>query len=347
MTTPHPGNGQGRHEGARNQRSPSPGAVSAETRDRRHRFLRLLTFWLRPAFVLRVLTRFQRMVGFDRAIALASSALTALIPIAILVGSVLNRGDAHRIADQIISRYGLTGAGADAVREVLSPTGGTGTDINLAGVVLLVFAALSFSRGVQRMFEQAWDLKPLSVRNSINDLTWIAGLVAYFGVSWSVHSLLDHSRVQILANAVMLPASAVFFAWGGRILSARRIGWRQLAPFGVLVATMISICLTCGAIYLPHLFSSYASRYGVIGAVLAMISALFILMVVIVTCAAVGREVSDELERIERGERPPDDEIRQEWNALIDEARLRTQTLRDRVDRWRHRHDEADRPPPT
>ena len=35
------------------------------------RILRLLTFWLRPAFVLRALTRFQRMVGFDRAIALA------------------------------------------------------------------------------------------------------------------------------------------------------------------------------------------------------------------------------------------------------------------------------------
>jgi uncharacterized BrkB/YihY/UPF0761 family membrane protein len=321
--------------------------VSAQTRGDRHRIRRLLTFWLRPAFVLRVLTRFQRMVGFDRAIALASSSLTALIPIAILLGSVLNRGDAHRVADQIIARYGLTGAGAEAVREVLSPAGGTGTDISLIGVFLLVVAALSFSRGVQRMFEQAWDLKPLSVRNTVNDLTWIAGLVAYFGVSWGVHSLLDRSRVQIAANVVMLPVSAVFFAWGGRILSARRISWRQLAPFAILVSAMVAICLTCGAIYLPHLFSSYASRYGVIGAVLAMISALFILMVVVVTCAAVGREVSDELDRIKRGERPPDDEIQQEWKALIDEARLRTQTLRDRVHRWRHRHDPAEPPPPT
>ena len=194
------------------------------------------------------------------------------------------------------------------------------------------------------MFEQAWDLKPLSVRNTVNDLTWIAGLVAYFGVSWWVHSLLDHSRVQIAANAVMLPASAVFFAWSARILSAKRIGWRQLAPFAILVSAMLAICLTCGAIYLPRLFSSYASRYGVIGAVLAMISALFILMVVIVTGAAAGREVSVELDRIKAGERPPDDEIQQEWKVLIDQARLRTQTLRDRIHRWRHRHD-AVKPP--
>jgi len=33
-----------------------------------------MTLWLRPALVLKVLTRFERMAGFDRAIALASSA---------------------------------------------------------------------------------------------------------------------------------------------------------------------------------------------------------------------------------------------------------------------------------
>ena len=107
---------------------------------------------------------------------------------------------------------------------------------------------------------------------------------------------------------------------------------------------LVAVCLTAGAFYLPHLFSSYASRYGVIGAVLAMISALFILMVVIVTCAAAGREISDELARIDRGEQPPDDEIRQEWDALIDDTRLRTHIVRDRIQRWRHRHDPAERP---
>jgi len=67
-------------------------------------------------------------------------------------------------------------------------------------------------------------------------------------------------------------------------------------------------------------------------------------MVVIVTGAAAGREVSVELDRIKAGERPPDDEIQQEWKVLIDQARLRTQTLRDRIHRWRHRHDAAEPP---
>ena len=44
----------------------------------RGRVVKTLTFWLRPAFALRVLGRFQQIAGFDRAIALASSALTGL-----------------------------------------------------------------------------------------------------------------------------------------------------------------------------------------------------------------------------------------------------------------------------
>jgi hypothetical protein len=47
--------------------------------------------------------------------------------------------------------------------------------------------------------------------------------------------------------------------------------------------------------------------HGVIGAVFAMISALFCVMVVVVGSAAAGREVDDELDRIRRGERPAED----------------------------------------
>ena len=90
-----------------------------------------------------------------------------------------------------------------------------------------------------------------------------------------------------------------------------------------------------------HLFSSYASRYGAIGAVFAMISALFGFMVALVASAAVGREVFDELDRIRAGKRPPDDEVRREWDTFIREARSRWQTLRDHVERIRGK-----RPPP-
>ena len=67
-----------------------------------------------------------------------------------------------------------------------------------------------------------------------------------------------------------------------------------------------------------------------IGAVFALISALFCVMVVIVASAAAGREVQSELARIRRGERPADDEIRQQWDEIMAEARSRWKLLRSR-----------------
>jgi uncharacterized BrkB/YihY/UPF0761 family membrane protein len=296
----------------------------------RERVLRTLTFWLRPGFLLRVVNRFQRVAGFDRAVALASSALTAIIPLAIIAGAVLSDEGGKSTSDRIIDRYDLSGGGAEAVRDVFSPPTGTATDVTLMGVLLLVVAVLSFTRGVQRLFEQTWELKPLSVRNTANGLLWIAGLVVYVALSGWLHTFLDATRLQLGASIVLIPFSAVFLVWSGWVLMAKRVPWRDLVPFGVVGASALAVSSICTAVYLPHLFSSYATRYGVIGAVFAMISALFITMVVVVASSAVGREVHVELERIRAGERPRDDEVRHEWDAIMAEARTRWDALRRR-----------------
>jgi uncharacterized BrkB/YihY/UPF0761 family membrane protein len=307
----------------------------------RDRVVRTLTFWLRPAFALRVLNRFQVIAGFDRAMALASSTLTALIPLAILAGALLPHVQARDAAQWLINRYSLTGGGADAVRDALAPPTATNTDVGLLGALLLVIAVLSFARGVQRMFERTWELRPLSVRNTVNDLLWIAGLIAYLAISGVVHRTIGHTRIQVGANLLLLPVTAMFLAWSGRVLSAKRLTLRSLAPFAIIASLALAVYYAGAAVYLPHLFSSSATRYGVIGAVFAIISALFAFMVVLVAASALGREVHEELNRIREGKRPPDDEIRREWDTLIREARSRWETARVYIDRLRNR-----RPPP-
>lgn len=307
----------------------------------RQRILRVLTFWLRPAFVLRVLNRFQVIAGFDRAMALASSALTALIPLAVLAGALLPHVRAEDAAQWVIDRYGLTGGGAEAVSDALAPSTATNADIGLISALLLVIAILSFARAMQRLFERTWELQPLSVRNTVNDMLWIGGLIAYLVLSGIAHREIGSSRIQVGANLLLAPLTAIFVVWSGRVLSARRIAARALVPFAVVASLALAVYFAGAAVYMPHLFSSYASRYGAIGAVFAMISALFGFMVVLVASASLGREVIGELDRIRSGERPPDDEIRREWDTLIREARSRWQTLRDQIDRVRSKH-----PPP-
>jgi len=309
--------------------------LKAPARIDRERVLRTLTFWLRPAFVLRALNRFQKVAGFDRAVALASSALTALIPLAILTSVLVPRSNGSDLAERIIDRYDLSGGGAEAVRDIFAPAAGTSTSISVFGSLLLLIAALSFTRAVQRLFEQTWELPPLSVRNTVNGLVWIVVVAVYLGVTGAIHDLLGDGQLDLVASVCILPLSAAFFVWSGTVLSAKRIAWRDLLPFGIIAAALTSIYSIAATVYVPHLFSTYATRYGVIGAVFAMISSLFCTMVIVVASAAVGREVHDELGRIRRGERPADDEVRQQWDNVIGEARTRWQVLRDEIDRRR------------
>ena len=307
----------------------------------RERVVRTLTFWLRPEFLLRVVNRFQKVVGFDRSIALASGALTAVIPLAIIAGPLSSELGGKGTADHIIDRYDLTGGGAEAVRDIFSPPSGSSTSIGILGFFFLIVAVLSFSRAVQRLVEQTWDLEPLSVRNTFNGLLWIGGLCVYIAVNGGLHAALGRGRLELTATLLATPVSAVFLVWTGWVLSAKRLTRQALVPFALLGSTLLALCSIGATVYVPHLFSSYATRYGVIGAVFAIISALFCVMVVVVGSSAAGREVHDELDRISRGERPAEDEVRRQWDQVTAQARSRWETLRSQIQERRRRRDRA------
>jgi membrane protein len=300
-----------------------------------NRLVRTLTFWLRPAFALRALNRFQRIVGFDRSTALASSAFTALIPLALLVASVLGRLGVKDLPGQIIDRYGLSGGGAEAVRALFSFTSGPGGGFGVFGTLFLLISALSFARAAQRLFEQTWELPPLSVRNTLNGLRWLLALVGYTVVAGWLHALLDRGRFGLPATLGQLPLTAAFLVWSGWVLSAKRIPWSDLVPFGVLAAGCTAVYSFAAAVYLPRLFDTYATRYGAVGAVFALITALFGGMLTLVGCCAIGREVHVELVRIAEGQAPPADEIQREWANIVEQARERWHTAREELARRR------------
>jgi uncharacterized BrkB/YihY/UPF0761 family membrane protein len=316
-----------------------PREQTSQGRMNRERVLRTLTFWLRPQFVLRVVNRFQKVAGFDRSIALASGALTATIPLTIVTSALGSQIGGKDTAERIIERYDLTGGGAAAVTAIFAPPGGTSTSVGIIGFFFLLVAVLSFSRAVQRLFEQTWELSPLSVRNTFNGLLWIGALAVYLVLSGTLRAVLGHSRLELAAALLGIPVAGAFLVWSGWVLSAKRIARSDLIPFAVIGSVLLAVYSVGATVYVPHLFSTYATRYGVIGAVFAMISALFCVMVVVVASAAAGREVRDELGRIKRGERPAEDEVRRQWDEVTAEARSRWEMLRKQVgERRRRRH---------
>jgi uncharacterized BrkB/YihY/UPF0761 family membrane protein len=295
----------------------------------RERVARTLTFWLRPHFVLRVVNRFQKVAGFDRSIALASSALTALIPLSLVASALVPDRGQQDAAQRVIERYDLTGGGAEAVRDILAPTDDPGTSLGVLGAFFLLLALLSFTRAVQRLFEQTWELKPLSVRNSLNGVLWIGGLTIYGAVTGLLHTR-GNGGLELAPTVLAMPVTFVFMVWTGRVLSAKRLERSDLVPFGLLAGALTGIYTVAAQVYVPHLFDTYTTRYGVIGAVFAMISTLFCIAVILVASASAGREIHVELERLRSGERLPDDEVRRQWAEVTAQARSRWLRLRDR-----------------
>ena len=266
--------------------------------------------------------------------ALASSALTALIPLSIILGSVLAGSGYKDTAQRIIDRYSLTGGGADAVNHIFGSAPASAS-VNVVGAVFLLISVLSFTRAVQRLFEQTWELEPLSVRNTANGLLWAVALTAYVaGTGW-LDTAFGGRRLGLAATSLDALLTAVFLVWGGWMLTAKRVTWRGLLPFGVIGAILTAVYVAGATVYLPHMFSSFATRYGAVGAVFAMISALFGAMLVFVGSAALGREVYDELDRVRHGERPPDDEVRREWDNVLEQMRLKWRTAREQISHHR------------
>ncbi|MFJ9019352.1 YhjD/YihY/BrkB family envelope integrity protein [Streptomyces sp. NPDC102259] len=286
---------------------------------------------------MRVINRFQKIVGFDRSMALASSALTAMVPLSLLIGAVVSSFVHYDAAEQIIRRYHLTGAGAQAVSSLFSPAEGSNASVGVFGAVFLMISVLSFARAAQRLVEQTWELTPLSVRNTRNGLWWILGLGGYAVCTASITALLGEGELGLVASVCEVPVTAAFLVWSGRLLSAKRVEWSDLIPFGVTAAILTAAYSVGAAIYLPRLFNSYTARYGVVGAVFAMISALFAVMLVMVGSSALGREVRDELDRIRQGHRPSDHEVRRQWDTLVEQTRSHWRTARGQISRHQSR----------
>ncbi|WP_246127246.1 hypothetical protein [Embleya hyalina] len=278
---------------------------------------------MRPAFMLRVVNRFQKIAGFDRSMALASGALTAVLPLTVMSGTVFG----SETADRVINRYGLTDGGADAVRAVFTADATT-TGLGVFGTLFLAISLLSFSRTVQRLFEQTWDLKPLGVRNTRNGLWWICVLGFYTAAVGWLYVVLGGTPLGLAAAVCEVPLTTAFLVWSGWIISAKRLAPATLLPFGLSAGVLTAAYSVGATVYLPRLFDSYASRHGAAGAVFGMATLLFGIMLVLVASAALGREVRDELVRIRQGRRPSQDEVRHQWDDLVEQIRSRWRAVR-------------------
>jgi membrane protein len=220
--------------------------------------------------------------------ALGSLAFTAIIPVGVVVAAVLSGSDRRSFSDALIRRFELSGDAAHAVRQVFAPPDDVKQSLSIAGAVLVVVSALSFTRALQRVLERAWGLPSLGYRATPAGLYWLLAIIVWVSVFGSLRDWLEGLGGPVLALAVAIAFAAVAGLFTPYLLLSRRLPWRQLVPTALLLAVALTGLSVASAIYMPAAISESADRYGTIGVAIALVSWLVTIGFAIVLCIGVG-----------------------------------------------------------
>ena len=228
--------------------------------------------------------RFFEVQGFDRAMAIGAYAYSALIPAVIVYSAAVT--DESSFADTVIEKFELTGSAADAVRDAFGSSSTVQSSVTWLGILLLIIAALSFARAMQRLYEGAFGLPPLSMRNTNWALLWL--LIVF--LAGALRPLIDRGPVTGL-----LMSAAVWLATP-YLLLGRRVRWSRLIGVSLLSAIGMSGVGVYTVIYMPHAISDASEQYGVFGIGFALLSWLFVTACVLVAAATGGAMITERIE---------------------------------------------------
>jgi membrane protein len=228
--------------------------------------------------------RFFDVQGFDRAMAIGAYGYSALIPAVIVYSAAVT--DESSFADTLIKKFELTGSAADAVRAAFGSSSTVESSVTWFGALLLIVAALSFARAMQRLYEGAYGLPPLSMRNTNWALLWLLLVFA----ATAIRPLIDRGPVTglILSAAVWLATPY--------LLLGRRVHWSRLTGVALLSALGMSGVGIWTVIYMPHAIGDAAEHYGVFGIGFALLSWLFVSACVLVAAATGGAMITERIE---------------------------------------------------
>jgi membrane protein len=228
------------------------------------------------------LAELLEMRAVDRALALASKCFIAILPLSILSNAVVS---GRAFGDELVRRFGLTGSGAAAARELFATPSQVEAGIGILGFVILVTSALSFARALERVYLEAWDLQtPTGMGAARTRLLWLVSLF----LAMSVLSLSHADPADTKSRIVSAVGGGVFFVWTPYVLLGGRVAWGRLVPTAAFSGVAVLALGIGSAIVMPELVTRNTARYGLVGLAFSLVSWLFTAALLIIAAAVFG-----------------------------------------------------------
>ena len=247
--------------------------------------------FLERSFAGRCIYRFIELEGVDRAVALASRAFIAVIPLAMVASALSPAGESF--GERIVDRFDLEGAAAQAVRQLFAAPSEVRGAVSAVGLVALIVTSLSLARMLQRTFERIWRLPPEGARGILRGLAWIGAFALWIVVVVPIRNALNDIGVPALTVTVAVASSTALWVWTPYLLLGGRLSWRRLLPSAIISGIALSVLTAASVLYLPGTIERSAELYGLIGVTFTFVSWLFATAIVIIAAAIVGAEASE------------------------------------------------------
>lgn len=233
--------------------------------------------------------RFVSVQGIDRAMAIAAQGYSAFLPLLIVYASLLPRSDNKSFADLLVDRFELHGSAAESVRMAFAPSGAVESGVTALGVTLLLVSALSFTRGMQRLYEGAYGLPTLGMRNTLRALLWLTTIAAIV----TLRPVITEPLGGWLLVATTLAIGTVTWLVTPYLLLGRRVRPLRLLPSAVLTAIGMAGVGIWSVIWMPHTLASSAAQFGIIGIGFAMLTWFVAVAAVLVVTTTGGATIAD------------------------------------------------------
>lgn len=244
--------------------------------------------------VRRTLSELKRIELLDRSLALGAQALLALIPMLMVLGAFMPHAWVQGVVQQIRDVVGLRDDVMEPVRQMALTRQARQAQTGVAGLVVSLASASSFSRALQRMYARTWELPSHGgVRALRSSLVWILGWLLMLQLTaLLLGSLSGLPYSGPLQTFVQLTTNTLLWWWTSRLLLGGRVSWRHLLPGAALTALLVVALTRLSKLFMPTFTRSNLDQFGPLGVVFAVGSWLVVFGGVLVVAAVVGRQIS-------------------------------------------------------
>jgi membrane protein len=243
------------------------------------------------SFLGQSVRRFALMEGFDRCIVLSAQALTALIPLFIVVASAAPAGQEDVISRAIVRRFALTGESADAVEQLfLTPAGATST-VSVFSALLLLYSAMAFSRRLQSMYRAAWGRERRGMRSTLFAGLGLIAFTLMASLSFLVRELTSRLPLEWLWT-IPLSAAIGLVLWTciPYFMLEREVHWRRLLVTGGASAVGMTVFAIGTPIYMPGVMTRATEDFGLFGVTITLLGWLLAAAGILIACAVMGAQ---------------------------------------------------------